>query len=335
MIGTMARAAQARAGGAALPIVGVGLTLGAWARSSASEKSDAASGSMWALQCEFPSVPWAVVAQPLDGALVISERSWRDAPADFQGWDRAMGSLCEQPRWLIVQGEAESRTLGETAREILTRYQRLVPRTNAASSTALFRAVLSGHRALHDLSLPLVRADYDHALDVWQWVLRLAPFASLPLQLAALFHDVERLVTEAEYRIEHNAPDYQAFKDAHAAQGAKLAVHALEAFGVDGESAARVGRLIQEHELRQPARGGDAGLLADADALSFFSLNSPGFADYYGSEHTQKKVRYSLARMSPGAVRRLANVRLREDVRRHLVEAAQAELHVTLDPEPV
>jgi hypothetical protein len=66
-------------------------------------------------------------------------------------------------------------------------------------------------------------------------------------------------------------------------------------------------------------------VLADADALSFFSLNSPGFADYYGAEHTRKKVRYTLGRMSSGAVRRLTSIRLRDDIRHELSEAARRE----------
>jgi hypothetical protein len=321
---------------ATLPIIGVGLSMEAWAQTCAEKGSSTAAASrpIWALQCEFPTVPWALMAIPLDDALVIPERSWRAPPNDLYEWDRAVGALAEKPRWLVVQGEDESRTLGDTALEILTRYQRLVPRTNPASASDVFREVLARHRRLHDLSLPLVRADYEHALDVWQWVLRLVPFASLAVQLAALFHDVERLVTEAERRIEHLAPDYQAFKNAHAAEGARLAAQVLQASGVEAGTVAEVAHLIREHELSRPTYGGDAGLLADADALSFFSLNSLGFADYYGPEHLQKKVRYSLARMSSGAVRRLAFVRLREDVRLQLLEAAQHEMCSTLEQVP-
>ena len=54
----------------------------------------------------------------------------------------------------------------------------------------------------------------------------------------------------------------------------------------------------------------DLALLNDADALSFFSLNSWGFVAYHGDEHTRKKVTYTLERMSPGAVRHLTGLRL-------------------------
>jgi hypothetical protein len=280
---------------------------------------------MWALVWEFPSVPWAVMAEAPREALVIPERAWR-SPADLYAWDRVIGTLCDTPRWLVVRGEDGSTTLGDTAREIMTRYQRLVPRTNDVSSTPEFRRVLSAHQLLHDVSSPLVRADYDHALDVWQWALRLAPNAGLELQLAALFHDVERLVSEPERRVEHRARDCRAFENAGPEAGAKLACDVLDACGIDGDCVARVAALILAHERpRCGAPASDAALLADADALSFFSLNSPGFADHYGAEHTRKKVRFMLGRMSSGAVRRLASIRLRDDIRRELLEATRLE----------
>lgn len=315
------------------PIRGVALSMEGWARSCATDETVAviASTPMWALQWEFPAVPWALMGPPPGDALVIAEDAWRSAPADFQHWDRAMAALCEQPRWIVVRADNDGDTLSDTARQILTRYQRLVPRSNDASSTPVFQKVLSGHRALHDLSLPLVKADYDHALDVWQWILRLMPNAGLALQLAGLFHDIERLITEAKRRIEHTATDYQAFKNAHADAGATLTLEVLEACGIDHETAEQTARLIREHELpHQPGRSRDACVLADADALSFFSLNSPGFADYYGPEHTHKKVRHTLGRMSSDAVRRLSAVRLREDLARHLADAARAEATDTL-----
>jgi hypothetical protein len=328
----VARVLGERESAVAAPIIGVGLSMAEWARSCTSEDPVAvsASGPMWALQCEFPTVLWALMALPLDDALVIPERSWRATATDLYEWDRELGVVHTEPRWLVVQGDEDSRTLGATARQILTRYQRLVPRTNAASAGALFRGVLGGHRVLHDLSLPLVRADYDHALDTWQWVLRLSPFAGLTVQLAALFHDVERLVTKAERRIEHPVPGAPGSSDACAEVGAKLAAQVLEGCDIDAGTVANVACLVREHELRRSASGGDAGLLADADALSFFSLSSPGFADHHGQEQLQKKVSYTLARMSSRAVRRLADVRLREDVRCHLVEAARAEVKSTV-----
>lgn len=322
---------------APLRIRGVGLLMPTLAGRRGGDAGRAVFRPMWTLVCEFPSVPWALMGAPPRDALVIPERAWR-SPADLYAWDRAIGALVARPEWLVVRGEDDSTTLLETAQQILTRYQRFVPRSNAASSTTTFRRVLAAHQALHDLSLPLVSADYDHALDVWQWTLRLAPNASLELQLAALFHDIERLVSEPKQRIEHRALDYRAFKNAHAEAGARLAADVLDSCGIERARVARVAQLIHDHEQRRSAvRADEAAFLADADALSFFSLNSPGFADYYGAEHTRKKVRYTLGRMSPAAMRRLANLRLRVDIRHELLEAARLDImpHDLLPPDTV
>ncbi len=169
-------------------------------------------------------------------------------------------------------------------------------RRNAASATPRFDEVLRRHRGMHDLGKPLVKADFEHALDVWQWLLRLSSEASLEAQVAALFHDVERLVSEPDVRIEHRAPDYQEFKDAHARAGAQMACDVLEGL-LTPPQLWRVGHLIAHHE--RPGADEELALLNDADALSFFSLNSPGFLAYYGPEHTRRKVAYTLGRLRP------------------------------------
>jgi Domain of unknown function (DUF4202) len=194
--------------------------------------------------------------------------------------------------------------------EVALRYQRLVPRSNAASATPAFHELLQRHRRLHDLSLPLVRADYDHALDAWQWALRLDPAASAEVQIAALLHDIERLASEPRARVEHLAPSYAAFKDAHAERGAQW-VRALVQDGPWDVDA--IVRLVRHHERRTAVPGGD--LVGDADVLSFFALNSPGYLRYFGAEVTGRKVRFSLARASARARPWLGRIRLHPLVR--------------------
>jgi len=203
------------------------------------------------------------------------------------------------------------------AEEVLTRCLRLADRGNGASRSPLFERALARHREIHDLSKPLVRADYSHALDAWQWTLRLEPEAGMAVQLAALFHDVERLASEAEARIEQHAADYQQFKDAHARIGAAWTDEILGALGLDAETRRAAVALVGRHE-HPPAPGdadaADLALLNDADALSFFSLNSPGYWNYYGPEATRRKVAWTLARMRPESRRWLGRMRLHPEV---------------------
>src|SRR5205085_3074702 len=134
--------------------------------------------------------------------------------------------------------------------EVLIRCQRTVGRRNRHSQSQQFDRVLYAHRALHDLEKPVVRADYNHALDVWQWVLRLDPNASAAVQFAALFHDIERLISEADARIEQHADDYQRFKDEHARKGAAIAQEVLHGAGIADDVANRAAAIIVAHEQR-------------------------------------------------------------------------------------
>jgi hypothetical protein len=188
---------------------------------------------------------------------------------------------------------------------------RFLGRRNALSAGPLFERILADHRALHDLDRPLVKADHDHALDTWQWALELDPDAGLALQAAALFHDIERLDSESEVRIEHRAPDYQAFKDEHARRGALVAARALAGAGLPSSEIAHVIDLVAGHE--RPFARGEAALLADADVLSFFSCNLPGFLRCYGPSHTQIKIAWSWCRLRPEARRMIERIRFDRD----------------------
>jgi hypothetical protein len=271
---------------------------------------------------EFPAIgvdaaaPWTRRGEAEER---IDARAWEAPGFDLAAFDARVNGLAGGGLFAISLAGDDPGLLERAAAEVLTRCQRHAPRRNAASRGPLFDEVLTRHRALHDLSKPLVRADYDHALDAWQWTLRLRPDAGLAAQVAALFHDVERLISEADARVEHRAGDYQAFKDAHAAGGARLAREALSS-RLPGEELARALDLVARHERREgpagagsrPMRAGgdpDLELLNDADALSFFSLNSGGFMNYFGADHTRMKIAYTLRRLGPAARGRLSRIR--------------------------
>lgn len=266
-----------------------------------------------AVSREFPTVRFGSGEMEKLPSLSLTSQEWESPRFPFYEFDTKMDTL--NPGLLHLAAERER--LPGMALEVLTRCQRLVGRRNASSSTPLFERALERHRALHDLDKPLVRADWAHALDVWQWTVRLEPGAGLAVQLAALFHDIERLVSEADARVEHRAADYQGFKDEHARRGAEMADRSLASAGVDAKTRERVARLIAGHEHPPTPDDPDAldlALLNDADSLSFLSLNSPGYVDWFGPEAARRKVAWTLARLRPDARLRLEGVRLRPDV---------------------
>lgn len=279
--------------------------------------------------------------EPVHAWSVLDAAAWTEGTFDLLSLDEqvarraAAGSASESPVKILIRAARRApgprltgrRLLGVT-RQVLTRYQRFCRSRNAASSVPAFDRALALHEGLHDRSKPLVAADFDHALDTWRWVLRLDGDASLAVQLAALFHDIERLDTEADARIEHLAPDYVAFKTAHAAAGARRVAELLTRIDVSRDDARRTCDLVERHELggaasdrtiatptarpRRTARGLDdeGRLLAEADALSFFSLNASGFLRYYGPEHTARKVAYTLRRLGPAGRRELRRLKV-------------------------
>ena len=246
------------------------------------------------------------------GALTADE--WRSDAFDFWAFDRRVDELHARGASLFVLASGEHALA--VREQIAIRTQRLAGRRNVHSDSSWFTRVLGTHRALHDVTKPLVRADFDHALDTWQWTLRLDPNASAAVQLAALLHDIERLGSEPDVRIEQHARDYQAFKDAHARGGADLARGILERSGVPSAICRATCELVAVHERAHGS--GARRAVSDADALSFFSLNSPGYLAYFGPEQTASKVAYTHARMSPRARRWLASLRVPEAVLRHL-----------------
>jgi hypothetical protein len=254
---------------------------------------------------------------------LLTATAWRDDRFDFWAFDRRLDALAARGEPLRVS--APPALAPHVLSEIRTRGQRLAPRRTAAMAGAWFDRVLAAHRAMHDLDRPLVRADYDHALDAWQWAVRRDAGAPRAVQLAVLLHDIERLASEADARVEHLATDYQAFKDAHARAGARIARGVLAQAGVPDALADEVCALIAVHE--RPSDDPALRALNDADALSFFSFNSPGYLAYFGPDRTAAKVAYTLARMSEAARRELPALRMPAAVRAAIPELDEIDRH--------
>ena len=269
----------------------------------------------WSLRVRtlFPSLDVAFVPAPTDEAFLLDLEDWCDPKLSFWDFDCCTEEAVAKGATTFALVGASSALL-PSALEALTRCQRLMARCNRHSNGSAFAAARAAHRALYDLKKPLLLADYRHALDTWQWTLRLESEASSALQLAALFHDIERISSEADVRIEHLAASYERFKTAHAVRGAEMTRLVLRQAELGPADVDRVVELVSRHET--PRDDVELAVLNDADALSFFSLNSAGFIDYYGAAHTLRKIRYTLARMRRTAIAELATIRLRPDVAR-------------------
>jgi predicted metal-dependent HD superfamily phosphohydrolase len=236
----------------------------------------------------------------------VDAGAWARGALDLPELDERIDDLAAAgPFALEVQGEPAS-----VAEEVEVRCQRWSGRRNGGLPHEELTRLLARLRDIHPVDKPLVRADYRHALDVWQWVLRLDPEAGGAVQLAALFHDVERVFSEADFRSEQMVEAYDDYKARHAARSAAITARVLEEEGCEAALRTRTAELIAGHDQPGRADSQDAALLEDADALSFFSLNSSGYLRYYGAEQARRKVEWTLARLSGRGHDALARLRL-------------------------
>ncbi len=147
------------------------------------------------------------------------------------------------------------------------------------------RAILTGSK---------VPEDPRHAENTLEWLLRLDPKADQALQIAALAHDIDRAVEARKVR-RSDYDDYDAFKAAHARNGAKILRTLLDSCGIAKSITEEACRLVAAHEV-----GGDprSNLLKEADSISYFSVNMPLYYQREGWEETKRRCVWGYRRLS-------------------------------------
>ncbi len=160
--------------------------------------------------------------------------------------------------------------------------------SNVGRAKRKIRAVIAGSR---------VPEDPRHADNTLEWLLRLEPDAGDALQLAALAHDIDRAIEESKVR-RADFDDYDAFKAAHARNGAEILRPILIACGVAGNIVDETCRLVLVHEV-----GGDpsSDLLKDADSISYFDVNLSLYYQREGWAETKRRSLWGYQRLSARA----------------------------------
>lgn len=106
--------------------------------------------------------------------VVISLADWQNRFADARSFDRLLSNVSKEGRYRLVIWTRDWLDGAYRALEVLNRYQRFLP----------------VDRERH---LPEIWEASDGAIDIWRWLLRLKPNASLDLQRAALVGDDQAL----------------------------------------------------------------------------------------------------------------------------------------------
>ena len=136
-------------------------------------------------------------------------------------------------------------------------------------------------------------------------MLKLKPDADEALQIAALGHDIERVVQERKVRRE-DFPDYDRFKAAHANNSDEILKETmLGCGGADETLIQEVYDLVCRHEV---GGGRRCDLLKDADGISFFEVNLPFYYQRNGPEETKRRCRWGYRRLSEKAKKIAGNL---------------------------
>lgn len=149
----------------------------------------------------------------------------------------------------------------------------------------------------------------EHLRRTLDWLLELEPEASEALRLAAVTHDVERMVPGGEsFDPATMQPGEEDYRRAHSERSARIAGDWLRDNGAAPEVVAEVRELIELHEI-----GGNeqADLLQAADSLSFLEVNAGLTAKWVetgrcGPERARQQHDYMRDRISVERARELA-----------------------------
>lgn len=254
----------------------------------------------------FPTVRARWLPLPPHGPRLpaLDAVSWAREPAEVASFDAWGEELAARgPLHIAILGEAAAVEL--CAIQVLTRAQRWLARRNAESATVPFSRLLARLAKTRATCGPIARSAHDHALDVWQWVLRLDPHASLETQLAALLLHAERLSCVAV--------------DEATSGSERCRALLLEASFDPGV----VERVLRS--MSQPVRRDEPRLIDAADALSFLSLDSAVYLARFGPERTARVVCSVLRRLGDAGEALVGTIKL-DPLVQGWVERAHAKL---------
>ncbi|MFQ5661577.1 MAG: DUF4202 family protein [Gammaproteobacteria bacterium] len=169
-----------------------------------------------------------------------------------------------------------------------------------------------------------VPEDSRHADNTLEWLLRLEPDADDALQLAALGHDIDRAIEEVKVK-RADFDDYDAFKAAHARNGAEILRPILTACGVKRYIVDEACRLVEVHEM-----GGDprSDVLKDADSISYFDVNLPFYYRREGWNEAKRRSSWGYQRLSLRAKEIVKHIVYEEEVPVRLLEEV---IHENID----
>jgi hypothetical protein len=178
----------------------------------------------------------------------------------------------------------------------------MLPITKAIN---LLMQICKAHAGQSDTIMQGVDGEYLHGREVLFWVRRLDPQAKPTLMLAALFHDIDRVITPGKgggFKGDRASSAYLLHKKQHAQRSAEFIGPLLREKGwLAPRAIKRVMFLIQHHDdtgeevdrLRDP----DLNSLVVADTFAFFKTIALQLYKTEGKERVKDKVNFMVNKL--------------------------------------
>jgi len=162
-----------------------------------------------------------------------------------------------------------------------------------------------------------VDGEREHAITVLSWVKKLKKNPSMPLQISALFHDIDRLVTTGSgggFEGDRKSKDYLLYKKRHAKRSAEYTCQKLEEFNIKQSIIYKTHFLIEHHDDTlseiDSYQDNDLEILVAADVFSWFSTTGIKLLHTEGEKRTKDKLRFMLSKTPNFALKLLSEMKI-------------------------
>lgn len=178
-----------------------------------------------------------------------------------------------------------------------------------------------------------IDGEKNHAKTVLEWVNRLSKNPPIELQLAALFHDIDRVITPGVgggFKGDRKGSEYEQHKKAHAKRSADYLRTKLLEQHTPSDLIDRIYFLISHHDDTgkevESFQDDDLNYLVAADSFAFFSSIAPKLYKAEGEQRLKDKIKFMVEKMPVSTKKLLQSQKLDDEVFERLKNEAIAEV---------
>lgn len=168
------------------------------------------------------------------------------------------------------------------------------------------------------------KKELEHGLETKKWILKLYPDSHELIQIAALAHDIERVVPD----IPNMTPpkitkledeEYEVWKQRHGIRSAIIIEHLMKAYLFTDAEIARVKEAIAYHDDPNELANLDLIAVRDADSVRFFDSGLPNYIEAFSVESAKIKAKFMYERCSDLAKTTIKSLSFNKELKDSLI----------------